>query len=41
MTTSHDNAVGLREKLTAHAYLGTCGGRAKVDAVVDSDSLAS
>ena len=38
---SHDDAVGLRERLTAHAYLGTCRRRAKVDAVVDSDSPAS
>ena len=38
---SQDDAVGLRERLTAHAYLGTCRRRAKVDAVVDSDSPAS
>ena len=38
---SHYDAVGLRDGLTAHAYLGTCRHRAKVDAVVDSDSPAS
>ena len=38
---SHDDAVGLRDRLTAHAYLGTCRRRAKVDAVVDTDSPAS
>ena len=38
---SHDDAVGLRDRLTAHAYLDTCRRRAKVDAVVDSDSPAS
>ena len=36
-----DDALGLCERLTAHAYLGTCRRRAKVDAVVDNDSLAS
>ena len=38
---SHDDAVGLRDRLSTHAYLGTCRRRAKVDAVVDSDSPAS
>ena len=38
---SHDDAFGLRERLTAHAYLATCRRRAKVNAVVDSDSPAS
>ena len=38
---SRDDAVGLRERLTAHAHLGTCRRRAKVDAFVDSDSPAS
>ena len=38
---SHDDAVGLRDGLTAHAYLGNCPRRAKVDAVVDNDSPAS
>ena len=28
---SHYDAVGLRDSLTAHAYLGTCRRRAKVD----------
>ena len=38
---SHEDAVGLREWLTAHAYLSTCRRRVKVEAVVDSDSPAS
>ena len=38
---SHDDAFELRDRLTAHAYLGTCRLRAKVDAVIDSDSPAS
>ena len=38
---SHNDAVGLRDRLSAHAYLGTCRRRAKVDTVVDSDSPAS
>ena len=38
---SHDDAIELRDRLSAHAYLGTCRNRAKVNAVVDSDSPAS
>ena len=38
---SRDDAVRLRDRLTAHVYLGTCRRRAKVDAVVDSDSPVS
>ena len=34
---SHDDAVRLRDVTSAHAYMGTCQSRAKVDDVGDSD----
>ena len=37
----HDGAVGLRDMLTAHAFLSTCQLRAKVDNVGESDLPAS
>ena len=37
----HDDAVGLRDMSTAHAYLGTYRRRAKVDDVGESDLPAS
>ena len=37
----HDDAVGLRDMSTAHAFLGTCRRRAKVDDVGESDLPAS
>ena len=37
----HDDALGLRDMSTAHAYLGTCRRRAKVDDVGESDLPAS
>ena len=38
---SHDDAVGLRDIPTAHACLGTCRRRAKVNDVGKSDFPAS
>ena len=38
---SHDGAVGLRDITTAHACLGTCRRRAKVNDVGKSDLPAS
>ena len=37
----HDDAVGLRDISTAHAHLGTCRRRDKVDDVGESDLPAS
>ena len=37
----HDNAVRLRDMLTAHASLSTCRRLAKVDDVIESDLPAS
>ena len=37
----HDDAVGLRDMSTAHAFLGTYRRRAKVDDVGESDLPAS
>ena len=38
---SHDDAVGLRDIPSAHACLGTCRRRAKVNDVGKSDLAAS
>ena len=38
---SHDDAVRLRDVTSAHAYMGTCQSRAKVDDVGESDLPAS
>ena len=38
---SHDDAVGLRDMPTAHAFVGSCRRRAKVDDVVLSKFTAS
>ena len=38
---SHDDAVRLRDVTSAHAYMGTCQSRAKVDDVGESDLQAS
>ena len=37
---SHDDAVRLRDVTSAHAYMGTCQGRAKVDDVGEGDLQA-
>ena len=37
----HDDAAGLRDMSTTHAYLGTCRRRAKVDDGGESDLPAS
>ena len=37
----HDDAVRLRDMLTAHASLSTCQGLAKVDDAIESDLPAS
>ena len=38
---SHDDAVRLRDVTSAHAYMGTCQSRAKVDDVGEGDLQAS
>jgi len=38
---SHDDAVGLRDMPTAHAFVGSCRRRAKVDDIVLSKFTAS
>ena len=38
---SHDDAVRLRDVTSAHAYMGTCQSRVKVDDVGESDLQAS
>ena len=38
---SHDDAVRSRDVTSAHAYMGTCQSRAKVDDVGEGDLQAS